>query len=99
MESLIVAAVLAVSSLAVATGHGQNFVYVEETAQRLPPDNTAAGTSSTDVDLVDVDGDGDLDLFVTEGTDSAAVRPNRLLLNDDRGVFVDVSSSNLPAGQ
>jgi hypothetical protein len=97
MGSMVVAGVVVWSSLTMAGGHGQNFVLVEETASRLPVDATAAGTSSTDVDFVDVDADGDLDLFVTEGTDSAAVRPNRLLLNNGHGVFVDVSGNNLPA--
>ena len=96
MGLMVVAGVVVWSSLTMAGGHGQNFVFVEESASRLPVE-TSVGTSSTDVDLVDVDADGDLDLFVTEGTDSAAVRPNRLLLNNGDGVFVDVSGSNLPA--
>lgn len=78
-----------------AGAHGQNFFFVEET-WRLPPDMTLPGTSSTDVDLVDVDDDGDLDLFVAEGTDSPAPRPNRLLLNDGGGVFTDFSATHLP---
>jgi VCBS repeat protein len=78
-----------------AQGHGQNFVFREEPF-RLPADTSLPGTSSTDVDLVDVDGDGDLDLFIAEGTDSAAGRPNRLLLNDGRGLFTDVSLTHLP---
>ena len=78
-----------------SAGRGQNFFFVEETS-RLPPDTTLPGTSSTDVDLVDVDDDGDLDLFVAEGTDSPAPRPNRLLLNDGTGVFTDVSATHLP---
>ena len=73
----------------------QSFFFLEESA-RLPPDTSAPGTSSTDVDLVDVDADGDLDLFVAEGTDSAAARPNRLMLNDGAGVFADVSGTHLP---
>jgi FG-GAP-like repeat len=78
-----------------AQGHGQNFFFVEETS-RLPADTTLPGTSSTDVDLVDIDDDGDLDLFIAEGTDSPAPRPNRLLLNDGAGVFSDVSATHLP---
>ena len=80
-----------------AQGPVQDFFFVEETS-RLPPDTTEPGTSSTDVDLVDVDADGDLDLFVAEGTDSAAVRANRLLLNDGTGHFTDVSATHLPPG-
>ena len=78
-----------------AQGRGRNFFFVEET-WRLPPDTTLPGTSSTDVDLVDVDDDGDLDLFVAEGTDSPAARPNRLLFNDGGGAFIDVSATHLP---
>jgi hypothetical protein len=50
------------------------------------------------VDLVDVDADGDLDLFIAEGTDSPAPRPNRLFLNDGDGEFFDVSATHLPPG-
>ncbi len=78
-----------------AQGRGRNFFFVEETF-RLPPDTTLPGTSSTDVDLVDVDDDGDLDLFVAEGTDSPAPRPNRLLFNNGSGVFSDFSATHLP---
>ena len=42
-----------------AQGHGQNFFFAEET-WRLPADTTLPGTSTTDVDLIDVDDDGDL---------------------------------------
>jgi hypothetical protein len=66
---------------------GQNFVVLE--VSRLPIDTSLPGTSTTDVDLVDVDGDGDLDIFKAEGTDSLAGRPNQLLLNDGSGHFVD----------
>src|SRR5262245_55069595 len=77
-------------------GQSQSFFFVEE-SWRLPTDTTAPGTSTTDVDLVD--GDGDLDRFIAEGTDSAAVRPNRLLLNDGNGHFADFSAANLPQGE
>jgi hypothetical protein len=95
--ALVLTAVVTCSIPAGAQGHGQNFFFVEET-QRLPVDTTLPGTSSTDVDLVDVDDDGDLDLFVAEGTDSPAPRPNRLLLNNGGGVFSDVSLTHLPPG-
>jgi FG-GAP-like repeat len=94
-------AMLAVLLCAIPLGarnQGQSFFFVEETF-RLPPDTTQPVTSSTDVDLVDVDGDNDLDLFIAEGTDSPAPRPNRLLLNDGAGRFTDVSATHLPPGQ
>ncbi len=98
MGSLVVIVAMAAASVLTTAGHGQSFFFVEESS-RLVTDTSLPGTSSTDVDLVDVDDDGDLDLFVAEGTDSPAPRPNRLLLNDGAGVFRDVSTSNLPAGQ
>jgi hypothetical protein len=84
---------LAPAALAFATS---TFTFVEEPS-RLPPDASLPGTSTTDVDLVDVDGDGDLDLFVAEGTDSTALRQNRLLVNDGGGVFADETAARLPA--
>jgi len=76
-------------------GNGQNFVLVEEA--RLPVDPTPPGTSTTDVDLVDVDSDGDLDLFKVNGTDSVAPRLNQLLINAGGGRFVDASATRLPS--
>jgi hypothetical protein len=84
---------LVVSAALVA--QGQNFVLLEE--PRLPIDTSLPGTSTTDVDLVDVDGDGDLDIFKAEGTDSLAVRPNQLLINDGTGRFGDETAARLPA--
>ncbi|MEM7202343.1 MAG: VCBS repeat-containing protein [Planctomycetota bacterium] len=51
----------------------------------------------------DLDGDGDLDFVVGGGSvvygdGSSAESPNRLYLNDGRGVFVDVTAVGLPAG-
>ena len=61
-------------------GQGQNFVLVEEA--RLPTDNPEQpGTSTLDIDLVDVDDDGDLDIYKAQGTDSLDGRPNQLLIN------------------
>src|SRR5687768_13391094 len=79
-----------------AHGHtgGQSFALIEE-AYRLPEDTSPEGTSSTDVNLVDLDGDGDLDLFISEGTASQAGRPNRLYLNNGQGVFSDASATLL----
>ncbi len=98
MKSLLVMSTVLLCTLPTdAQGPRQDFFFVEETS-RLPPDTTEPGTSSTDVDLIDVDGDNDLDLFIAEGTDSPAPRPNRLLLNDGTGVFTDVSATHLPPG-
>jgi hypothetical protein len=88
------AALFATATLAFA--HGQSFEFVERTAQ-LGPDLSPAGTSTTDVNLVDVDGDGDLDVYLAEGTDSLAGRPDRLLINDGTGQFADDSAARLPA--
>jgi FG-GAP-like repeat len=81
-----------------APAHGGRhaFHFIEASA-RLGADLSPEGTSTTDVDLVDVDGDGDLDIFFTEGTDSLAGRPNRLLINNGKGRFSDESSLRLPA--
>jgi hypothetical protein len=92
---LALATALLAASLASAEGHGQNFRFFEESF-RLPPDTSLPGTSTTDVDLVDVDGDGDLDLFMAEGTDSVAGRPNRLLINTGAGTFVDETAARIP---
>jgi hypothetical protein len=94
MGLVVVAAALMALMLPTAGG-GQNFFFAEEPFH-LPEDTSLPGTSSTDVDLVDLDADGDLDLFVAEGTDSPAPRPNRLLRNDGTGVFADVSAIALP---
>ena len=98
IKSVLVAGALLVSVPPVWLGaRGQSFFFKEE-PWRLPEDTTQPGTSSTDVDLVDVDGDGALDLFVAEGTDSIDPRPNRLLLNDGSGEFTDFSATHLPPG-
>ena len=72
------------------------FFFVDQPAS-LPANPGPPGTSTTDVDLVDVEGDGDLDLFVAEGTDSMALRQNRLLINDGEGRFTDETARQLPA--
>ncbi len=92
---LVLATVLVGNMNTDAQTRGRSFVFAEETG-RLPPDTTLPGTSTTDVDLVDVDDDGDLDLFVAEGTDSPAPRPNRLLFNDGSGEFSDFTATHLP---
>jgi FG-GAP-like repeat len=90
----LAALLLAVGSTLVLAA-GQGFHLVEE-SQRLGPDVSPPGTSSTDVNLVDIDGDGDLDLYLAEGTDSLAGRPDRLLINDGQANFTDESATRLP---
>ena len=93
-RSLVVVALLTAPAWAHrdgSRGDGSPFFFREE-PERLPPD----GTSTTDVDLLDVDNDRDLDLFIAEGTDSPAPRPNRLLINDGEGVFTDETATRLP---
>ncbi len=96
MHRLKIVAIALAASSALALASGQGFHFVEE-SQRLGPDTSLPGTSSTDVNLLDVDGDGDLDVFLVEGTDSLAGRPNRLLVNDGQGNFSDQSATRLPA--
>ena len=98
----LLAIVLAVPATPARSGgdddddRGGRFHFVEDSA-RLGPDTSPAGTSTTDVNLVDVDGDGDLDIYLVEGTDTIAGRPDRLLINDGTGHFEDQSLSRLPA--
>jgi hypothetical protein len=72
-HALVVSAAVLAAAAPVRAGHG-SFHFVEESA-RLGPDRSVAGTSTTDVNLVDVDDDGDLDIYLVEGTDSIAGRP------------------------
>jgi hypothetical protein len=71
------------NQLLINTGGGH---FVDESADRLPPENL----NSTKADWGDVDGDGDLDGIV------AQVGPEQLLLNNGYGFFAD-GSSQLPA--
>jgi hypothetical protein len=91
----VIAAALLAAGATLAYANGQSFHFVEESA-RLGPDHSPPGTSTTDVKLVDVDGDGDLDLYLAEGTDSIAGRPDRLLVNDGTGVFTDETAARVP---
>jgi hypothetical protein len=83
------------AAVSLAHANGEGFHFVEESA-RLGPDLSPPGTSTTDVNLVDVDADGDLDIYLVEGTDSIAGRPDRLLINDGAGYFTDQSATRLP---
>ncbi len=71
---------------------GQNFLwindpqhpgyFIDRSAQDLPQVNDATQS----IKLADLDGDGDLDMVVGN-----EIPPNRLLLNDGKGVFSDAS--------
>ena len=89
-------AALLAAGASLAYADGQGFHFVEDSA-RLGPDASPAGTSTTDVNLVDIDDDGDLDLYLAEGTDSIAGRPDRVLVNDGTGHFTDETALRLPA--
>lgn len=58
--------------------------FVDATTQNLPKVNDATQS----IKLGDVDGDGDLDLLIGN-----EIPPNRLLINDGKGVFQEKSSS------
>jgi hypothetical protein len=93
---------LAGTSLVVALGLGSgaqaNEFYLEDVTGRLPVDPGANGKDTLDVDLADIDGDGDLDLFVADGSASAAPFPNKVFLNDGAGHFTDATATVLPPG-
>ncbi len=74
---------------------GKGF-FSDESAKRLPYRDTPE--ESREVDVADIDGDGDLDLLY--GNVAAFVenadRQNRLLLNDGKGNFTDITTTHLP---
>lgn len=71
--------------------------FVNRTQSRLPLLGIIEETR--EVDLADIEGDGDLDLYFAnvilfQGGNSAR---DRLLLNDQQGLFADVTQQRLPA--
>ena len=91
-RSLYVSVFLLIASPSTAFSSSTVF---QDASSKLPP-ALPQGTDSVDADFVDVDNDGDLDIFIAEGTAGFEGRANRLLLNDGRGNYTDVSASNLP---
>jgi len=74
-------------------GHG---VFEDQSAERLP--YRTAPEETREVDIADIDGDGDLDILYgnVQAFVPNALRQNRLLLNDGKGFFTDITDTHLP---
>ncbi|MDW3194395.1 MAG: VCBS repeat-containing protein [Cytophagales bacterium] len=74
---------------------GKGF-FEDQSSKRLPYRDTPEETR--EVDVADIDGDGDLDILYgnVQAFVEGAVRQNRLLLNDGKGVFSDITETHLP---
>ncbi len=78
--------------------NGQGF-FEDQSSSRLPYRSTAEETR--EVDVADVDGDGDEDLLYgnVQAFVENAERQNRLLINDGKGFFSDVTATQLPSDE
>lgn len=72
------------------------FLFTDESS-RLPSDAAENAKDTLDVELADIDADGDLDLFVIEGSASAAGFQNMLWINDGSGNYIDDTDKRMPA--
>ncbi len=74
-----------------------NGFFEDQSSERIPYRNSPEETR--EVDVADIDGDGDLDLLYgnVQAFVENAVRQNRLLLNDGKGFFTDITDTHLPA--
>lgn len=74
---------------------GKGF-FKDESAARLPYRDEPEETR--EVDVADIDGDGDLDILYgnVQAFVPNALRQNRLLLNDGKGFFKDITATHLP---
>jgi len=73
-----------------------NGFFEDQSSDRLPYRNEPEETR--EVDVADIDGDGDLDILYgnVQAFVDNALRQNRLLLNDGKGFFTDITASHLP---
>lgn len=92
---ILTAALTFILSAGSAQAGPNSFRFVAE-SDRLPPDINPPDTDTLDVDFADVDSDGDLDIYVADGTASAAPRINKLYVNDGDGNFTDETFTRLP---
>ncbi|MEL7146053.1 MAG: VCBS repeat-containing protein, partial [Bacteroidota bacterium] len=74
---------------------GKGF-FEDQSATRLPYRESLEETR--EVDVADIDGDGDLDILYgnVQAFVAGAVRQNRLLRNDGKGFFKDITATHLP---
>ena len=75
--------------------NGKGF-FEDQSARRLT--YRSAAEETREVDVADIDGDGDLDMLYgnVQAFVEGAPRQNRLLLNDGKGFFSDITSTHLP---
>ncbi|WP_258102194.1 FG-GAP repeat domain-containing protein [Marinoscillum pacificum] len=79
--------------LLINTGKG---FFEDQSTKRLPYRENLEETR--EVDVADIDSDGDLDILYgnVQAFVDGAVRQNRLLLNDGKGYFSDITETHLP---
>ena len=75
--------------------NGKGF-FEDQSARRLT--YRSAAEETREVDVADIDGDGDLDILYgnVQAFVEGAPRQNRLLLNEGKGFFSDITATHLP---